>query len=179
ENYGLVTNSGGAGRRRGGMAITRSYRVLAEHAALTLRSDRRSHLPPGLFGGCPGSPSLNILEQAGEPKLLPVMPMQTLALQKGDLFIHVAPGAAGYGNPLERDPDTVAEDVLDGRFTGTFAREVYGVVIGSDGRPDQSATRACRDRLAADPSRLEEAQLRLFIDNDRSRALLRAESRGA
>src|SRR5262249_34324866 len=83
ENYSLVTNSGGAGRRRGGMAVTRSYRILAERAALTVRSDRRAHLPPGLFGGCPGSPSLNILEQDGELKLLPVMPMRTLALSKG------------------------------------------------------------------------------------------------
>ena len=179
EDYGLVPNSGGAGRHRGGMALARSYRILAEHAALTVRSDRRLHLPPGLFGGCPGSPSLNILEQNGERTLLPVMPMRTLALSKGDLFIHVAPGAAGNGDPLERDPDTVAEDVLDGRFTEAFARQVYGVVIGPDGRPDHAATGVCRDRLTADRSGLERDQRRLFMEGDRSRALLGAERTGA
>lgn len=179
EEYGLVTNSGGAGRHRGGMALTRSYRILAEHAALTVRSDRRVHLPPALFGGCPGSPSLNILEQDGELTLLPVMPMRTLALSKDDLFIHVAPGGAGNGDPLARAPDAVAEDVLDGRLTQAFARQVYGVVIGSDGRPDHAATRSCRDRLAGDPSRLEGVQRRLFMEGDRGRALLGAERTGA
>jgi N-methylhydantoinase B len=176
ESYGLVTNSGGAGRRRGGMAITRSYRILGDDAALTIRSDRRAHLPPGLFGGCPGSPSLNILSRNGRAELLPVMPMRTLALRKDDLFIHIAPGGAGNGDPLERDPDHVANDVLDGRFTKEFAHEVYGVVIGPSDRADHVATKTCRDRLAAYPSKLAAVQLRLFTEYDTIRAAPSTES---
>lgn len=171
ESYGLVANSGGAGRRRGGMAITRSYRILGKTAALTVRSDRRAHLPPGLFGGCPGSPSLNILDHNGKADLLPVMPMRTLALHEGDLFTHVAPGGGGNGDPLERDPAQVAADVRDGRFTETFARDVYGVVIDADGRADPTATKARRERLATDPSGPAAAQFRLFMARNRGWAL--------
>jgi N-methylhydantoinase B len=178
ESYGLVANSGGAGRRRGGMAITRSYRILGDTAALTVRSDRRAHLPPGLFGGCPGSPSLNILARNGKADLLPVMPMRTLALRKGDLFIHVAPGGGGNGDPLARDPDHVADDVRDGRFTEEFARDVYGVVIGPKGRADQAATKARRDGLAADPSGPAKTQLRLFMERNQSRAAAKADTVG-
>ncbi|MGO4675779.1 hydantoinase B/oxoprolinase family protein [Bosea sp. 2YAB26] len=178
ESYGLVANSGGAGRRRGGMAITRSYRILGDDAQLTIRSDRRAHLPPGLFGGCPGSPSLNIIDRNGTTELLPVMPMRTLALSKGDLFTHVAPGGAGNGDPLERDPDHVAADVRDGRFTREFARDVYGVVTGANGRADRVATDIRRDGLASDLPKLAEAQLRLFMDGDQGRAALSPEYEG-
>ena len=50
ERYGLVPDSGGAGRHRGGLAYVREYTVLAERATLTIRTDRRDHPPYGLDG---------------------------------------------------------------------------------------------------------------------------------
>jgi N-methylhydantoinase B len=106
------------------------------------------------------------------------MPMRTLALSKGDLFTHVAPGGAGNGDPLERDPDHVAADVRDGRFTREFARDVYGVVTGANGRADRVATDIRRDGLASDLPKLAEAQLRLFMEGDQGRAALSPEYEG-
>ena len=57
--YRLVPDSGGAGEHRGGLAYEREYRVRAERATLTIRSDRRLHPPYGLEGGLPGGPSRN------------------------------------------------------------------------------------------------------------------------
>ena len=54
----------GAGELRGGLAYEREYRVLAERATLTIRSDRRFHPPYGLEGGLPGGPSRNTIRRA-------------------------------------------------------------------------------------------------------------------
>jgi N-methylhydantoinase B len=53
-------------------------------------------------------------------------------------------GGGGYGDPIEREPAAVARDVREGFVTERAAREIYGVVIGSDGEPDVGATRARR-----------------------------------
>ena len=52
--YSFVTDSGGPGRRRGGLAFSRTYRLLADNAQCTMRADRRDHPPYGLGGGEPG-----------------------------------------------------------------------------------------------------------------------------
>ena len=60
EQYSLTQDSGGAGKYRGGLAITRDWRYLGDQPAnLSIRSDRRDHPPYGLFGGSPGAPSLD------------------------------------------------------------------------------------------------------------------------
>jgi len=35
----------------------------------------------------------------------------------------------GYGDPLERDPQLVLEDVIEGLVSEQAAREIYGVVL--------------------------------------------------
>ena len=54
ERYGLVPDSGGAGRFRGGLAVERVWRVLAPDTAVHVRSDRQMHRPYGLDGGGEG-----------------------------------------------------------------------------------------------------------------------------
>ncbi|HSV50515.1 MAG TPA: hydantoinase B/oxoprolinase family protein [Burkholderiaceae bacterium] len=150
--YGLVQDSGGAGRHRGGMAMVREYRLLGEDAALSLRSDRRDHLPAGVDGGLHGSPSLNILVNDTGPHLVPVMPSGLLQMRHGDRLLHIAASAGGHGDPLERQPAAVLEDILDGRVSNRYAREVYGVVLDATSRGiDAPATAALRRDLAAQP----------------------------
>ena len=129
ERYALVENSGGPGRFRGAPAFVRQYRLLAEEAVLTMRSDRRRHLPYGLAGGYPGTPSWNIINPGAEQRVLPVMPMEAIPLAKGDVFCHVSAGGGGHGSPLDREPEQVLEDVLEERLSKEYARRVYGVVI--------------------------------------------------
>ena len=61
ERYGLVRDSGGAGQFRGGLAIEREWWLLEGEAHLAIRSDRRDHLPYGLYGGRSGTGSINVL----------------------------------------------------------------------------------------------------------------------
>jgi N-methylhydantoinase B len=149
ERYGLVPDSGGAGRQRGGLAYVREYTVLAERATLTIRTDRRDHPPYGLAGGEPGAPSANVVVSGGETRALPTMPMAADVLGAGDSFMHVSAGGGGFGTAFERAPAAVLEDVLDGKVSIVAARERYGVVI-ADEEVDATSTAELRD--APDPA---------------------------
>jgi N-methylhydantoinase B len=61
-----------------------------------------------------------------------------------------APNAAGYGDPLDRDPQLVREDVLDDFTTVELAREAYGVLFADEAslEVDAAATEARRRELA-------------------------------
>ena len=125
ERYGYVPNSGGAGKFRGGLALIRQYRFLAEEGVLQLRTDRRAHVPYGLQGGRGGTPSMNLLCRDGEPRELPAK--CRLTIRRGDVFQHVLGGAGGWGNPAERDPARVAHDVAEGKLSAEHASSEYGV----------------------------------------------------
>lgn len=143
--YGLVPDSGGAGRHRGGLAFRRGFRLLGDSAVCTMRADRRDHLPYGIAGGAPGGASANILRRDGRETLLPTMPMEAIALGHGDAFLHIAAGGGGHGDPLLRDPQLVLEDVRDGKVSVAAARAAYGVAIAADGRSiDVAATARLR-----------------------------------
>lgn len=165
DSYGFAPNSGGAGLRRGGLAMVRSYVIEADEALMTLRSDRRRHLPLPIDGGLSGSPSLNILERAdGTKKLLPTMNMGPQPLFRGDKVVHIAAGGAGYGDPLQRPVAAVLDDLADEVIDETFAREIYGVVLAPDGRLDASATEERRAALAReDRATREECQRQAFL----------------
>ena len=137
--YALVPDSGGGGKHRGGLAFSREYRLLADDAVFTLRSDRRDHPPYGIAGGRSGSPSGNILNGGGRSEVLPTMPMKAIQLRKGDVFRHVSAGGGGYGEPMSREPDLVLADVVAEKVSVVAARDVYGVVIDG-GRVDVAAT---------------------------------------
>jgi N-methylhydantoinase B len=151
ERYGFVADSGGPGRHRGGLAIEREFRLLADEATLTVRSDKRRFPPHGLAGGRPGSGSLSVLNP-GTPgaRVLPVLVTEPVAMRRGDVFRHVLASGGGWGDPLDRDPAAVLEDLRLGRVTIEGARRDYGVVaIAAPGGPrlDDAATQALRHAL--------------------------------
>jgi N-methylhydantoinase B len=112
ERYGLVADSGGAGRYRGGLAVERVWRCLTTDTALQVRSDRQTHRPYGLAGGGEGAASSNrIVRASGESERLP--PMFATVLQPGDVFHHRMAGGGGWGDPRERDPESRARDLLN------------------------------------------------------------------
>ena len=149
ERYGLVRDSGGAGKFRGGMAIERQWRLLtSEPANLSIRSDRRDHRPWGLNGGCPGTGSMNVLRHAGgSEEILGVM--ISCAMGGGETLYHRQPGGGGYGDPLQRDPDHVTRDLRDDRVSLEAAREQYGVVFSEAAAVvvDHAATEAMRREM--------------------------------
>ncbi len=143
ERYRLVPDSGGPGRWRGGLAVERQLRFLGREATLQLRSDRRRYPPYGLAGGRAGAPSETYLGDGGDWRLLPTK--FTMPLRGGQALRHVMAGAGGYGDPFERDPARVLEDVRNGKVTAEAAEREYGVRLeGLPWRVDDEATRALR-----------------------------------
>ena len=94
---------------------------------MVMRSDRRRFLPYGLEGGRAGTLSWNLRNTGtSEQGAIPVMPMEPVIFAKGETFRHVSGGGGGHGDPLDRAPEDVLEDVLEERFTAEYARDVYG-----------------------------------------------------
>jgi N-methylhydantoinase B len=147
ERYGLVPDSGGAGRHRGGLAVERVWRAVAPDTTVHVRSDRQVHRPYGLAGGGEGAGSSTLLVRAdGSRERMP--PMFGTVLQPGDRLHHRMAGGGGHGDPLERDPLAVAGDVRDGKVTAAAARELYGVAVDDDGELDLRETDALRRSVA-------------------------------
>jgi N-methylhydantoinase B len=143
ERYGLVPDSGGAGRHRGGLAIERVWRCLTPSTSLIVRSDRADRPPYGLAGGGSGAPSSNVLLRPdGADETLPAM--FSITIEAGDVYVHRTAGGGGWGDPCDREPEAVAGDVANEKVSVDAARERYGVVIRPDGTPDAAATTALR-----------------------------------
>ncbi len=153
EQYGLVADTGGPGRHRGGLSLIREYRVLADRALVSVRSDKRTHPPHGAEGGLPGGGSTSIVNPGRGERVLPVLMTEPIMLAKGDVLRHVMAGGGGYGDPYERDPAHVLEDIVEGRVTPEHARTAYGVAIVGGETPgiDRAETARLRQgRSAAD-----------------------------
>ena len=129
NQYGLVSDTGGAGQYRGGLALMREYESLHDGALLNVRSDKRDFPPHGLFNGKNGKPSKNILNPDSKHKILPVLMTEVETLNRGDVFRHIMAGGGGYGDPLKRTPELVLKDVIEEKVTIAGAREDYSVVI--------------------------------------------------
>ena len=127
ERYGLVCDSGGPGKFRGGMAVDRQWRLLDGQTSLTIRSDRRDHLPYGLAGGSPGKGSTTVLYRGESETELPVM--VSTSMSEDDVLYHRQAGGGGWGPASSRCPEQVAHDVRDGRVSIERAREDYRVVV--------------------------------------------------
>lgn len=151
EQYANIQNSGGPGKYRGATGYVRQYRNLGSEAVLTMRSDRRKHLPYGLDGGYSGTPCFNTFNPGrNDEKTLPTMPMERIYLQTGDSFRFMGAGGGGHGDPLEREPESVLRDVIEEYITEDYALEVYGVAVDLVAETiDLAATEAKRAELRA------------------------------
>ena len=129
EERSLVCDSGGPGKMRGGLGRKMTIRVPDDDYApqgqtsIAVQAGRYKYPPRGLFGAGPGSGARFLInEQAGDPSGL------TLCLP-GDVIQFDSAGGGGYGDPLQRDPQAVAADVVNGYVSMEKAREDYGVVM--------------------------------------------------
>lgn len=143
ERYQLRTDSGGAGRFRGGLGIQRDFRILSDGMSYTGLGDRHKFAPWGLEGGKSGSPgSFWVSLNGGEPERLGSK-ISGISLNKEDLVRVCSPGSGGYGNPYDRPAESVLKDVREGKVSRQAAEDDYGVVLVSDStglRIDEQAT---------------------------------------
>jgi N-methylhydantoinase B len=119
-----------------------------EDATFSTLSERAKSEPWGLFGGSSARPARYVIDPESEDATT-VSSKSTTDLEPGDVASVQTPGGGGYGDPTERDPRKVLEDVVNGKVSVEAAREVYGVVIDQAAREvDEAATRERRTELA-------------------------------
>lgn len=144
ERWEIVPDTGGPGRYRGGGASERVYRVGYDEATLTVIAERGRVAPQGLFGGQPGALfRSSVTHPDGSVDHLAAKGAFTV-VGKGDRVAICPAGSGGYGDPLERDPQRVLEDVLDGYVSAAAAKESYGVVLDPG---ERGVDRAATERL--------------------------------
>jgi N-methylhydantoinase B len=148
ENRELLTNSGGPGKMKGGLGQREVFRVPDDKYApippvnLGIQAGRHIHPPEGLFGGKPGTKAQFLVNGVSGN------PFGLTQLKPGDVVIIDAAGGGGYGNPLEREPEMVESDVIEGYVSLEKAKEDYGVVIDPKTmKVDEETTRKLRDTL--------------------------------
>jgi len=150
ERTALREDSGGPGRWRGGLGLTREVRIQTTGAQLSVLAEKAVLPPFGVCGGRAGATNRFWVRRHGErvqPSSLPGK-VSAFPLEPGDVLLMESSGGGGFGDPLERDPARVAADVGEGYVTAGTAETLYGVVLRK-GEPDTAATAARRAWLRA------------------------------
>lgn len=165
----LNPDSGGKGKQRGGTGISVLYACHDVDGIPTSITHSLGHDVPtaiGLSGGYPGSTNsctvlrssnlrtrfsqgqlpVDVHELSGEPEPIPAL--HSTSLHRDDVYWCINPGGGGYGDPLERDPVVVQQDVRTRLVSPDAATRHYAVVLWEDGRSvDLDATDALRRRM--------------------------------
>lgn len=159
EALRLNSDTGGAGRHRGGLGIERVMQVEADVITVSALADRAKRAPWGLWGGGEGSTTRIELQRPGELQfrsfqehygLVSPSKFANVRLHKGDKVRLVSPSGGGYGDPLERDPADVAADVREGFVSAASAKRLYGVVIDVAGLVDVPTTERLRASMRSE-----------------------------
>ena len=150
ERTALREDSGGPGRWRGGLGLTREVRIQVAGTQLSVLAEK-SVLPPfGVSGGAAGATNRFWVRRSGQRVQSSPLPgkVSGFPLELGDVLLMESSGGGGFGDPLERDPEHVAADAAEGYVTSAAAEAIYGVVL-REGAPDAAATAARRASLRA------------------------------
>ncbi|HTO60903.1 MAG TPA: hydantoinase B/oxoprolinase family protein [Bradyrhizobium sp.] len=148
ESRALRQDSCGAGKYRGGLGIDMRVRNLVE-GHWNFEQTRRTQCPPwGLWGGSPGETGGYLL-RLPEEKEFRLMAGARIPVAVGASAIVRTGGGGGWGDPCERDPAKVVEDVREELISREAARKLYGVVVSEQLKLDEAATRALRTEMQA------------------------------
>lgn len=147
RNLGFRTDSGGAGRHRGGCGIFREY-TMDTDTRVSLWFDRSVTPAWGLFGGGAAQGPESTIMKNGETEQGPLK-VNGLRVPIGTTLRIATGGGGGFGSPYEREPERVVSDVLDGYVSINQAREVYGVAVTAEGTLDTAGTTALRSQRGA------------------------------
>jgi N-methylhydantoinase A/oxoprolinase/acetone carboxylase beta subunit/N-methylhydantoinase B/oxoprolinase/acetone carboxylase alpha subunit len=129
--YGLRTDSGGAGKFRGGLGIEREYEFLIP-AFITFSLERKATPPWGLAGGQAGAVNgVEITSPDGSVRHVRKATQHPIAA--GERVRIMTGGGGGLGAPTERDPEAVRRDVHEGYVSAEAARRDYGITVPNGG----------------------------------------------
>ncbi len=144
--YELISDSGGPGRFRGGLGTRRDMVIWSDQGRLAGRGVRQTQGAPPLFGGAMGKTGRFVLDPVGNHETKLPSSFSELATERGTVVRVETPSGAGYGDPLDREPEHVVADVVAGKVSPEGALRDYGVVM-HHGQLDRDATIAERARL--------------------------------
>ena len=145
--YGMVRDSGGSGRYRGGLGAELEFEAWSPNTTITARNlDRTRFCAWGIQGGHTGAPGL-FLRNPGTNHEFNYGNTDVVTIGPGDVARIVSDGGGGWGNPLDRPAEDVLMDVRRGFVSVEGATRDYGVVI-RDGVVDEDATASQRASLA-------------------------------
>lgn len=140
ERYELRPDTPGAGKFRGGTGHVREIRFLSD-GYFSCNGDRILEHPFGIFGGHDGAGARLTYNPGTSQEAEWHSKVSGQKVRAGDVLRVMGPSSAGYGNPVERDPESVLADWLDEIISLDEARDVYRVVIDArKARVDVAAT---------------------------------------
>jgi N-methylhydantoinase B len=162
-------DSGGPGVRRGGVGTTYAYgphRTAAPFSLAPIASGLQHPCAVGIAGGEPGFQGASVVAPLTEIATAPSWeniaakvdvktPVVGQKVAAGQAFVFAAQGGGGWGDPLQRDPALVLEDVLEGLVSIAGAKRDYGVVVIQNGiaKVDEAAT--AKERIAQRRARID------------------------
>ena len=150
ERYELREDVSGPGKWRGGLGSIRQISFLNE-GRYCLEGDGHRFAPWGIFGGKEGTPGDLVMNPGTDREEHLPSKIPDRRTEAGDAVRTVSPCGGGYGDPLERDPRRVLDDVLDDLVSEKNAREQYGVVL-ENGAVNAEATERLRTGMQASGS---------------------------
>ena len=171
ERTALREDSGGPGRWRGGLGLTREVRIRATGSQLSVLAEKAVLPPFGVCGGAAGAPNrfwVRRNDRAIEPSPLPGK-VSGFPLDPDDVLVMESSGGGGFGDPLDRDLSLIGADLAEGYVTAPGAEAIYGVVV-TGGAIDTAATLARRAALRAARPRVRVTAGR-GLETPRGRAL--------
>jgi N-methylhydantoinase B len=125
--YKMVTDSGGAGKFRGGLAIRKDIKILGHECIFSVKADRQKLPPWGLDGGKDGTTGRIIMNPDSEHPEIIDSKRSNMTLPADTILCCMTPGAGGYGNPRERDKPMIIADLEQGIISKKSAIEDYGM----------------------------------------------------
>jgi N-methylhydantoinase B len=158
-----LCDSGGPGAYRGGVGTAQllvPHKVGAPIGVLSFGQGLQHPAAIGIAGGEPGGQSgfailADDIAQGLSPDAEMGVPLPTagMLLTNGQTMLVVSQGGGGYGDPIERQPEAVADDIAEGLVSRQAGEDSYGVVVEVvDGypRPDRDATALRREAMRTD-----------------------------
>jgi N-methylhydantoinase B len=157
EQLALKQDSGGPGKRRGGLGYHKKIRALQDVSLLS-NADRSMLATYGVDGGTAGGTySITLNPDSGSPVPVPGL-ADNIAVKADDVIEIVTTGGGGWGDPLERESELVLLDVIRGVVSRESAERDYGVVlegVGENVTLDEHATAAAREEIRGNRRPLE------------------------
>jgi N-methylhydantoinase B len=152
ERLGLALDSGGPGRHRGGLGYEKHIRMLRDAHFMSI-ADRSILSCWGLKGGKAGRPFRVTIDPGGPNEREVDALADAEPVAAGEVIRIRTTGGGGWGDPLQRPYDEVAQDIRWRKVSVEGARRDYGVVVtGSADEPsvDVAASDELRARMLAE-----------------------------